>query len=81
MSSAAAKARVPVTDLEIEEWVHQRYGFVPHPFWISHCRELFLNAPQQTRPPWHECPSEIRPVIQAAFSHFDLLPQPSKDRD
>jgi hypothetical protein len=39
MSPAFAK---PITDLDIEEWVQEQYGFVPHPYWISHCRELFL---------------------------------------
>jgi len=24
------------SDLQIEEWVQERYGFVPHPFWIDH---------------------------------------------
>ena len=79
MSSAAAKARAPVCDLDIEEWIDQRFGFVPHPFWISHCRELYLNAPQQPRCAWHECPPEVRSIIRAAFAHFDLLPQTSED--
>ena len=24
------------SDLQIEEWVQEWYGFVPHPFWIDH---------------------------------------------
>ena len=31
-----------VDDLEIEQWIHDRFGFVPHPFWIGYCRELYL---------------------------------------
>jgi len=35
---------MPVTDLDIERWVEQRDGFVPHPFWIAHCTELYVQA-------------------------------------
>jgi hypothetical protein len=74
MNTAASKAREPVQDLDIEEWINQQHGFVPHPFWISHCRELYLSAPKQIRPAWHECPAEVRPIIKEAFAHFGLLP-------
>ena len=43
-----------VTDLDIERWVEQRYGFVPHPYWIAHCKELYLLAvekPEEPMPP------------------------------
>jgi len=73
MNAAAGKAREPVHDLDIQEWVHDKYGFVPHPFWINHCRELYLSSPQQIRAAWHECPAAIRPIIREAFSHFGLL--------
>ena len=33
------------SDLQIEEWVQERYGFVPHPFWIDHCKELYPRWP------------------------------------
>jgi len=38
MAPALAK---PIADLEIQEWVHSRYGYVPHPYWIGHCNELY----------------------------------------
>jgi hypothetical protein len=28
-----------VTDLQIEQWVREHFGFVPHPFWITHCNK------------------------------------------
>jgi len=67
---------VPVTDLDIERWVEQRYGFVPHPFWIAHCKELYRLAVETAgdpRKPWHECPLEKRLIMREAFAHFGLL--------
>ena len=65
-----------VGDLAIQEWIHDRYGFVPHPFWIDHCRELYvLGASGPTRSPRHECPPDQRPAIKAAFVHFGILPE------
>ena len=66
------------SDLQIEQWVQDQYGFVPHPFWISHCRELYVQGAQpsiECRRPWHECPPEKRAAIKAAFLHFGMLPQ------
>ena len=72
----ALAAPKPVDDLEIEQWIHERYGFVPHPFWISHCKELFIpGSTGLDRLPWHECPPDKRPVIREAFSHFGMLPE------
>ena len=65
-----------VTDLDIQRWVDQRYGFVPHPYWIAHCKELFhlaVEKPEDPRKPWHECPSEKRLIIMEALAHFGLL--------
>jgi hypothetical protein len=62
-----------VTDLDIERWVEQQYGFVPHPFWIAHCKELFhltVEKPANPRKPWQECPPEKRLIIREAFPHF-----------
>jgi hypothetical protein len=42
MASAAIPAPEFPTDLQIEQWVQKQYGFVPHPYWISHCRELYI---------------------------------------
>jgi len=75
MSAAIAESRAPVPDLDIEQWVHEHYGFVPHPFWIGHCKELFLREqrPAEARKPWHECPLDKRPIIREAFAHFHML--------
>ena len=67
----------PIADLDIQQWVEDRYGFVPHPYWISHCRELFLQSLEATpegHKPWHDCPDERREAIREAFLHFGLLP-------
>jgi len=64
----------PVRDLELQEWIHDRYGFVPHPFWISHCRELYLTGGcSPSRPPRHECPPDKRSAIREAFFYFGIL--------
>ena len=41
------------SDLDIQQWVEQHYGFVPHPFWIKHCRELYLDEPCSPRNATH----------------------------
>ena len=67
---------MPVTDLEIERWVEQRYGFIPHPSWIAHFKELFhltVGEPANPRNPWRECPPEKRLIIGEAFTQFGLL--------
>jgi hypothetical protein len=66
------------SDLQIEEWVQQRYGFVPHPFWIDHCKELYIlggRSSVECRPPRHECPADKRAAIRAALLHFGMLPE------
>jgi len=65
-----------VTDVDIQRWVELRDGFVPHPFWIAHCKELYslgVEKPGDLRKPWHECPPEKRLIIREAFAHFGLL--------
>jgi hypothetical protein len=64
------------SDLQIEEWVQERYGFVPHPFWIDHCKELYIQGSRSSverRPPRHECPADKRTAIREAFLHFGML--------
>ena len=65
----------PIADLDIQQWVRERYGFAPHPYWISHCRELFLETPEapQGRKPWHDCPPDKREAIRDAFLQFGLI--------
>ena len=65
-----------VTDVDIQRLVKQRYGFVPHPYWIAHCKELYrlaVEKPKDPRKPWHQCPPEKRWIIREAFAHFGLL--------
>jgi hypothetical protein len=71
MSTAAGGGLV--SDLDIELWVHQVDGFVPHPFWISHCKEIYLDGDESPRPLRHEYPPGKRPMIRAALSHFGIL--------
>ena len=57
MGTATARVPSPISDLAIEEWVCERYGFAPHPFWISDCKEFYLKA--ETNQPLdarHKCP-------------------------
>ena len=82
MMPSPAKGRIPETqvasDLQIEQWVQKEYGFIPHPFWIRHCKELYIQGPWlpvEGRRPWHECPLDKRSAIKAAFFHFGMLPQ------
>jgi hypothetical protein len=63
-------------DVDIQRWVEDRYGFVPHPFWINHCKELCGLAsgqPAGDRKCWHECPPEKQLILREAFAHFGLL--------
>jgi hypothetical protein len=64
-----------ISDLDIQEWVQEHYGFVPHPFWIRHCKELYLHAPMTTeaRLLGRECPEDKRLPIKAALQHFGMI--------
>jgi hypothetical protein len=61
-----------ISDLDIQDWVQEHYGFVPHPFWIRHCEELYLHAPTTTEA-GHECSEDKRLPIKAAFQHFGMI--------
>ena len=81
MASPAVKV-VPsirfASDLQIEERVQERYGFVPHPFWIDHCKELYIQGGRSSvegRSPRHDCPADKRAAIKEAFLHFGMLPE------
>jgi hypothetical protein len=76
MASAVIPAPEVATDLQIEQWVQKQYGFVPHPYWISHCKELYIEGTQASegnRRPWHLCPTEKRAALKEAFLHFGML--------
>jgi hypothetical protein len=81
MASPAVKVVSSIrfaSDLQIEEWVQERYGFVPHPFWIDHCRELYIQvggSSVESRPPRYERPEDKRAAIKEAFLHFGMLPE------
>jgi len=78
MAAPASTLIEQISDLEIEQWVQEHYGFVPHPFWINHCKELYLGHTvrlKENRKSWYECPVDKRPAIRDAFVHFHLLPE------
>lgn len=68
--SAGADA-TPVTDLDIQEWVVKHHGFVPHPAWIAHCRELYLGAPPALRS--QDCPPDKRMAIRQALVSLGVI--------
>lgn len=64
------------SDFEIEEWVQDRYGFIPHPFWIDHCKELYIHGGRSTlegRSARYVCPADKRLAIREAFVYFGML--------
>ena len=76
IAAAASTSIGRISDLEIEQWVQEHYGFVPHPFWISHCEELYLGntgTPGNIRKPWQSCPADKCAAIRDAFVHFHIL--------
>jgi len=76
MSTATGMARERIHDLGIEEWVQEHYGFVPHPFWIDHCRQIYLDGIVTSQShSWHDCPPDKRSAIKSAFNYFGLLQQ------
>lgn len=76
LGTGSAGAR-PANIFDIRQWVSEHHGFVPHPFWIDDCLELYLGSPttDELRRPWHECPEDKRAAIKEAFIHFGLLPE------
>lgn len=74
VGEATAPAR-PVNDVDIQEWVSKHHGFVPHPSWIAHCRELYLNSPRGERSTWNDCPPDKRAAIREAFAALGLAPE------
>lgn len=45
------------SELQIEEWAQDYFGFVPHLFWIKPCKELYIQgrrSKKEYRRPWHE---------------------------
>jgi hypothetical protein len=76
MGSAVIPAPEFPTDLQLQEWIEEQYGFVPHSYWISHCRELYIEgteSSEESRRPWHECPPDKRSALKEAFLHFGML--------
>jgi len=68
----SAESKMP-TDLDIQKWVFRSHGFVPHPTWIVHGRELYLNAATASRSPADECPPDKRLAIRDAFVALGML--------
>jgi len=73
-SEATPHAR-PVSDFDIQHWVSTHHGFVPHPSWIAHCRELYLSAPPVESSARSHCPPDKRMAIREAFVALGLAPE------
>ncbi len=63
---------------EIQQWVKQKYNFVPKTCWIAHVKELSgLPVAQASNRKGEErmkpCPPEKIESIRAAFRHFGML--------
>ena len=63
---------------EIQEWVKQKYGFVPKTCWIAHVKEISgVSVSRATNRLGEErlvpCPLEKVKPIQAALKHFRIL--------
>ena len=65
---------------QIQDWVKQKYGFVPETCWIADAREL---SGLPVRKAWNRkgenrqkpCPPDKLNAIQAAFRHFGMIEQ------
>ena len=76
MATGMASLRRQIDDLEIEEWICERYGFVPLPFWLKDCKNLYLKeGPDRPCDLRHKCPLDKQLIIREAFVHFGLLPK------
>jgi hypothetical protein len=63
----------------IQEWVKDRFGFVPKTCWIAHLKEL-LGLPVRIAPNRmrvdsrsNPCPERRKAALIAAFIHFGLI--------
>jgi hypothetical protein len=61
---------------EIQDYIKQKYGFIPKTCWIAHVKEI-CGLP--VRKPWnrlrersHPCPPEKIENIKDAFKHFKM---------
>ena len=64
---------------EIQNYVKEKYGFVPKTCWIAHMKEE-CNIPVKVAPNRisednreKPCPIEKQEYIKEAFEHFDML--------
>ena len=63
---------------QIQDWVKQRYGFVPKTCWVAHIKELsgveVCKAPnrmgEERKLP---CPQDKVEPIRAALKHFEMI--------
>jgi len=66
------------SDEQIQNWVHDRHGFVPEPAWIAHCKQLcgltVANVRVYQHSRFNPCPAARQAAIIEAFRHFGLLP-------
>jgi hypothetical protein len=73
IATPASEPLKPPDDVEIQYWVYKHHGFVPHPYWIAQCRELYLGSPAKSRPPERECPPDKRKAVREAFVALGIL--------
>ena len=63
---------------QIQEWVKQRYGFVPKTCWIAHVKHM-SGLPMRIAPNrqgaerLYPCPPEKVQSIRAALRHFGMI--------
>ena len=78
MVAAGARSRSAVREIDIQQWIHERYGFAPHPYWIVDCTERCLDAAAGVHTEWkreHQCPADREPMVREALVHFGLMPR------
>jgi hypothetical protein len=64
---------------ELQDWIKDRFGFVPKTCWIAHAKEI-CSLPVRIAPNRVDstvrkepCPAEKLPAILAAFRQFNLI--------
>jgi hypothetical protein len=66
-----------VTYREIQDYVKQKYDFVPKTCWIAHMKEVcglsVSKAWSRSGERKYPCPAEKREAIKDAFRHFNMI--------
>jgi len=70
----------PATDLEIQRWAQQHFGFYAEAAWIAHCKRLCslpaadIRTYQQSQ--FNPCPLVKQAAVIKAFRYFGMIPTP-----